>query len=191
MMLNLPSLAATAGADPGRTSLIWTALISGSVLAAVIGAGVSTWLARRKSREEELARVRVMLAEAFQTVADYKELPYAIRRRRHDAPSEERVRLSEELRKVQARLTFFEEWTRIEDKTVGERYRDLVRQLRRVAGAACNQAWSSPPITYDTQMNIAPEAVDLSELAAYERVYSDAAQSYVARFMKVRRSKKH
>jgi hypothetical protein len=53
-----------------------------------------------RAREEELARVRVMLAEAFQAAAEYKEFPYAIRRRRRDAPSEERVRLSEELRRV-------------------------------------------------------------------------------------------
>jgi hypothetical protein len=166
------------------------ALISGSVVAAIIGAVVSTWLTRRKSREEELARVRVMLAEAFQAVAEYKEFPYAIRRRRRDAPSEKRVRLSEELRKVQGRLTFFEEWTRIEDKTVGDRYRSLVKQLRRIAGAACNEAWSTPPITEDAQMNIAREEVDLSALATYEGDYTEAARAYVEGFMKTRRRKK-
>ncbi|WP_297083120.1 hypothetical protein [uncultured Demequina sp.] len=56
----------------------WTALVSGSVVAAAIGAIVNTWLARRKSREEQAARVRVMLAEAFEAVAAYKEFPYAI-----------------------------------------------------------------------------------------------------------------
>jgi hypothetical protein len=100
------------------------------------------------------------------------------------------VRLSEELRKVQGRLTFFEEWTRIEDKTVGDRYRDLVKQLRRVAGAACNEAWSTPPITEDAQMNIAREEVDLSALATYEGDYTEAARAYVEGFMKTRRRKK-
>lgn len=182
----------TAAAASGATtsSLIWAALISGSVIAAIVGALVNTWLARRKSREEELARVQVMLAEAFQAVAEYKEFPYAIRRRRHDVPSEERVRLSGELRSVQARLTFYEEWTRIEDKSVGDCYLDLVKQLRRIAGAACNQAWLTPPLTEDSQMNIAREEVDLSALATYERDYTDVARGYVDDFMKRRRRKK-
>ena len=77
--------AATSG--PGVTALVWAALISGSVISAVVGAFVTTLLARRKSREEQVARVRVMLAEAFQAVAEYKEFPYAIRQQ-HDAASQ-------------------------------------------------------------------------------------------------------
>ena len=177
------SLSASAAAGPALTTLVWAALISGSVVAAAIGALVSTYLARRKSREEQLARVRVMLAEAFQAVAEYKEFPYAIRRRRHDAASEERVRLSEEMRKVQAKLTFYEEWTRIEDATVGTAYRDLVQNLRRVAGAAINAAWAAPAITADDQMNIPREQVDLSEITAFERAYTEAAQGYVENYM--------
>ncbi len=173
--------------DPALTSLVWAALISGSVISAVIGALVSTHLARKKSREEQLARVRVMLAEAFQAVAEYKEFPYAIRRRRHDAASEERVRLSEELRKVQAKLTFYEEWTRIEDATVGDAYQVLVTHLRRVAGAACNEAWATQPIKTDDKMNIPKEQVDLAELTNFERKYTSAAQSYVEGFLKGRK----
>ncbi len=181
----LASAAATAAtSDPGITSLVWAALISGSVISALVGALVTTLLARRKSQEEQLARVRVMLAEAFQAVAEYKEFPYAIRRRRHDAASEERVRLSEELRQVQAKLTFYEEWTRIEDDAVGSAYRELVQRLRSVAGAACNEAWATPAIEFDEQMNIPREQVDLAELAAFERNYTDAAQAYVSGFMR-------
>lgn len=170
--------------DHAIASLVWAALISGSVVSAVIGAVVSTHLARKKSREEQLARVRVMLAEAFQAVAEYKEFPYAIRRRRHDAASEERVRVSEELRKVQARLTFYEEWTRIEDATVGNPYQELVTNLRRVVGTACNEAWAAPSIKNDDQMNIPKEQVDLAELTNFEREYTSAAQLYVEGFMK-------
>lgn len=177
------SLSASATSGPALTTLVWAALISGSVVAAAIGALVSTYLARRKSREEQLARVRIMLAEAFQAVAEYKEFPYAIRRRRHDAASEERVRLSEELRKVQAKLTFYAEWTRIEDATVGTVYKDLVQNLRRVAGAACNAAWATPAITTDDQMNIPREQIDLSEISAFERAYTDATQAYVENFI--------
>lgn len=179
-------LAAASLSPETMPSLVLAALISGSVIAAAIGAVVNTWLARRKSREEELARVRVMLAEAFQAVAEYKEFPYAIRRRRHDDPAGERVRLSEELRKVQARLTYFEEWTRIEDAVLGSSYRTLLAELRRVAGAACNSAWTAEAITHDAQMNIARDEVDLTSLAAHERDFTSAARTYVEGFMKWR-----
>lgn len=159
---------------------VWAALISGSVIAAVVGALTSTVLAWRTTRQEELARIRVMLSEAYQAVAEYKEFPYAIRRRRHDDLAGERVRLSEALRVVQARLTFFEEWTHVEDEFLGYHYAALTRELRRVAGTACNAAWTANPITDDAHMNIPRDAVDLSELAKYERAFTGVARAYVA-----------
>jgi hypothetical protein len=92
-------------------------VLSAAVIAALITAAINLWLARRKSREEERARIRNALAEAFQAYASYKEFPYAVRRRRHDQPAEERIRLSEALREVQARLTYFEAWTKTETQT--------------------------------------------------------------------------
>ena len=55
----------------------------GAVLAALLSACIAVWAARRKSREEERARQRDLFASAFKAYAAYKELPYAIRRRRH------------------------------------------------------------------------------------------------------------
>ncbi len=121
----------------GSSSLVLAALLSGAVVAALIAAAVNTALARRKSLEEERARVRTVFAEAFEAVSAYKEFPYAIRRRRADAPAEERVRLSEELRKVQTRLTYYLAWTRAESQAVGDAYEALVTELRRLAGGAC------------------------------------------------------
>ena len=61
-------------------------------------------LARRKSREEERARLRDRFAQAYAArTPEYCEFAYAVRRRRRDDPSAERVRISEDLRKVQAR----------------------------------------------------------------------------------------
>ncbi len=107
-------------------------------------------------------------AEAFEAVSAYKEFPYAIRRRRADAPSEERVRLSEELRKVQTRLTYYLAWTQAESEVVGDAYAELVTELRRLAGAACRDAWLTAPITEDARMNIGPDVVDLSALSDLE-----------------------
>jgi hypothetical protein len=59
------------------------------------------------------------------------------------------------------------------DVVAGAAYRDLVQNRRRVAGVARNQAWATPAIETDDQMNIPREKVDLAELATFER-YSDA-----------------
>lgn len=171
----------------GSSGLVLGALISGAVIAAVIGALVNTGLALRKSREEERARVRTVLAEAFEAVAAYKEFPYAIRRRRHDAAAEERVRLSEALREVQTRLTYYVAWIQAESDAVGKAYNDLVSELRKVAGAGCRDAWNTPAITRDQDMNIGPDKVDLSSLRPFEEAYIKAADAHVADFLKWRR----
>jgi len=71
----------------------------------MVAGAINVWMARRKSREEERARVRDTFAAAFAAYTAYREFPYAIRRRRADIPEEERVRLSESLRTIQERLT--------------------------------------------------------------------------------------
>jgi len=187
-----PSLhisAATVTASPapgpasgtGDSSGIVTGLLSGAVIAAVIAAGISLWLARRRSLEEERSHVRTNLAEAFQAYSKYKEFPYAIRRRRHDEPAAERVRLSEAMSGVQARLSYSLAWTAAEAPIVGQKYAALVDELRRVAGRAMHEAWLAPPITIDAGMNIPSAVVDLSSLKPHEDAYLEAVKSYQRR----------
>lgn len=176
-----------APAAVSTSGLVLAALLSGAVIAAVIAAMVNTMLARRKSLEEERARVRTVFAEAFEAVAAYKEFPYAIRRRRADVPAEERVRLSDGLREVQTRLTYYTAWTSAESETVGKAYADLVGELRRLAGGACREAWLAEPITRDSEMNIPRKIVDLSSLSELETAYTDAARVYLDDFLKFRR----
>jgi hypothetical protein len=182
-----PAPASASTPAPGVSALALAAFISGAVIAAVIGALVNVALARRKSLEEERARVRGVFAEAFEAVAAYKEFPYAIRRRRHDEPAQERVRLSEELRKIQSRLTYYTAWTKAESTEVGRAYNTLCAKLRQVAGGACREAWAAEPITTDAEMSIGPEVVDLSALTTLEKAYTDAAQAHLAEFLHFRR----
>ena len=163
----------------GFGGLIIAALLSGAVVAAAVAAVVNVWLARRKSREEDRARVRTTLAEAFQAYAAYKEFPYAIRRRRADALPEERVRLSEALRDVQARLCYYEAWTLAEHGPTGSAYKTLVTQVRIVAGSSMREAWTQPALDNDPGMNIGPDVVDLSELNPYEQAFIEAAAAHV------------
>lgn len=163
----------------GFGGLIVAALLSGAVVAAAVAATVNVWLARRKSREEDRARVRTTLAEAFQAYAAYKEFPYAIRRRRADVPAEERVRLSEALRGVQARLCYYEAWTSAEHESTGIAYKTLVTQVRIIAGGSMREGWTQPALDNDPGMNIGPDVVDLSELNQYEQAFIEAAAAHV------------
>ncbi|MGH3947585.1 MAG: hypothetical protein ACRDSE_00440 [Pseudonocardiaceae bacterium] len=160
------------------------AVLSGAVFAAILTATVTAciamWTARRKSREEERARQRDLFAGAFQAYAAYKEMPYAIRRRRHDKPAAERIRLSETTREIQGRLSYFVAWTAAESSTAGNAYAALVRELRKVAGGAMREAWLAEPITNDTAMNIPPTIIDLSSLTPLETAFTDAVRTHLA-----------
>jgi hypothetical protein len=102
-------------------------------------------MARRRSREEERARIRHTFAAAFEAYTAYKEFPHAIRRRRGDDPEAERIRLSETLRAVQEKLSYYLAWTQAESAEVGQQYEKLVAEARRVAGRAMHDAWTTRP----------------------------------------------
>lgn len=155
------------------------AVLSAVVFAALVTGIVNTVLARRSTRLEERARVRTTLAEAYQAYAAYKEFPYAIRRRRADQAAEERIRLSESLREVQARISYYQAWTQAESPETGAAYNDLVAQVRRIAGGAMQTAWKDPPLDNDQGMNIGPDLVDLSALRPAEQAFINAAASHV------------
>jgi hypothetical protein len=186
------SAPAPTSATPTTTGGLTTVFLSGAVIAAVIaafvGAMVNIALARRKSLEEERARVRTTFAEALQVVAEYKEFPYAIRRRRGDAAAaEERIRLSEALREVQAKLSYYTAWTKAESDEVGRTYETLVSELRKVAGKACHEAWLAPPANDDKDMNFPPGVVDLSALKPYEDAFVTAAHKHLEDMIRLRR----
>lgn len=160
---------------------VLSAAFLGAVITAVVGAIVNSVIARKRFLEEERTRVRATYAEAFEAVAAYKELPYAIRRRRHDQPEAERIRLSEEARQIQQRLSYYRAWTQAESLEVGQAYAVLVAQLRATAGAACNQAWIDAPVRSDVEMNIPSDQVDLRPITAYEDAYITAVASDLKR----------
>jgi hypothetical protein len=155
------------------------AFLSATILAALIAAAVNITLARRKSREEERARLRDRFAQAYGAYAQYCEFAYAIRRRRYDDPQAERVRISEELRKVQAQLSAHEAWVKLESATVGTTYTELLQEMRRTAGGAMRQAWIDEPATSDAAVNIPSKTVDLSPLKPYETAYMDAVATHL------------
>jgi hypothetical protein len=182
-----PAPSPATSATPANSSGLISVFLTGAVIAALVGAAVNIALARRKSLEEERARVRTTFAEALQAVAEYKEFPYAIRRRRADAPSEERIRLSEALREVQAKLSYYLAWTKAESDEVGRSYETLVSKLREIAGKACHDAWLASPATDDKDMNFPPGVVDLSALKPYEEAFVSTARKHLKEMLGLRR----
>ena len=178
---------------PARSSsqtgpgVLVTAVLSGAFLAAGLTALINTWLARRKSREEERSRVRTTCAEAFEAVTAYKEFPYAIRRRQPSKAVEERIRLSEELRHIQSRLSYFTAWMKGESEALGAAYSDLISNLRLVAGTACRDAWLQRGVDRDEDMNIPSSVIDLSGLKPYEEAYIHAVRTHLDHVFKIKR----
>jgi hypothetical protein len=125
-------------------------------------------------------RIRNTFAAAFEAYTSYKEFPYAIRRRRPDEPEGERIRLSEALRAVQEKVNYYLAWTQAESADVGEQYATLISEVRRIAGRAMHDAWNDPPRATDPEMNIPPELVDLSQLAAAEAEFMQAVRQHLS-----------
>lgn len=169
----------TSSTAPAGSAALLTAIVSGAFLAALVAAAINIWLARRKSREEERNRLRTSFAEAFAAYTAYKEFPYAIRRRRADQPADERIRLSEALREIQARIAYHLAWTEAESSTVGQAYANLVDQVRAIAGTAMRRAWLDPPTKSDAGMNIPVKVIDLSSLERHEKDYIQAVRTHL------------
>jgi hypothetical protein len=142
-----------------------------AVVSVVLTAAVKTWIDSRTRRRERFA-------SAYSVYRSYCEFPYVIRRRRADQPEAERLRISEALRAVQEQVEFHRAWTQIEDAQVGAAYERLVGEMRRAAGIAMRDAWVAPACTADADMNIAPDAVDLSSLRPHELAYIEAVTEY-------------
>lgn len=151
-------------------------LLTSAVVAAIVTWAQNSWMERGRARAAELARLQTAFAEAFKTYAQYKEYPYAIRRRRLDQPESERVRLSEEIRQTQARLSYHEAWTLFEDPNAGLAYADLVRQVRVIAGEAMKAAWQDDPVQDDAGMVIPGSIINLKPLTEHEDRYVAAVE---------------
>ncbi len=155
----------------GMTTGFWD-VFPPALFAAALAAAVAVFLHLFKGRADERGRAQVLYAEAYEWYAAYKEMPYAIRRRRVDDPAAERIRLSETVRDIQARLDHFKTWTALENAHVGAAYADLLRELRRVAGTSMHDAWNESGTDTDGEMNMPPGRVDdLTPLGPYEDAY--------------------
>lgn len=158
------TLAAVASAG-AATSPWW---VAPAVLAALMATVVAIFTLIVNGRRARTDRQRVLFAEVFGDIAAYKEFVYIVRRRRHDEPEAERVRISTELSALQCRLNKHRVILKVEAARVSASFDELLDATRRVAGGAIRDGWNTNPITADSNIHV---RVDLSELAAHEDRY--------------------
>lgn len=131
--------------------------LSDPLIGAAIGlAGVVAGLAINGDRAERQRR-RDLHGRALAAVLRYGEMPFMIRRRRHEEGerSAERVRLSDHFSEVKAEMSACEVLLAADgDERVSAAYSDLVLTARGTVGAAAHEAWESPPVAGDSEMNM-------------------------------------
>lgn len=154
-------------------------LLPAGIIAALVTGTINLTLARRRSREEERARVRNTCAEAFRAYSEYREFPDAVIRRDTDRAAEERQRLLEALRQLQARLSFYQTWALLEAPAVGTAYVGLLGQARSLIDTAMRVAWADPVDADDIDRNLDPGLVDLGSLASYEQAYREVVAAHL------------
>ena len=153
---------------------------------ALVGVAITLWI---NGARDERRRRHQLHARALEAIARYCEMPFLIRRRRHDEPSAERARLTERFADIQAELANCEALIRADpDPAVRSAYAALVDAVRAHAGKQASVAWDASPITSDAQMGMADVIEALKPLAAVrKRCEAAMAGSTTARHRRLRR----
>jgi hypothetical protein len=129
-------------------------------------------------RRARLDRQRQVFADAFESVMEYREFPFMVRRRNPSKRDEERTRLTGELSRVQARMNSYKARLLIEDPYIGKLYAELVTQTRLHAGAHIKSAWGNEPVAFDEEVH-APK-YDFSALDQHDNAYLRAVADHVS-----------
>lgn len=156
------------------TTAWWLAPAIVAALVSVL-AGIVTLIVN--GRRARVDRQRVVFASAYADLAAYREFVYIVRRRRHDQPEAERVRISGDLSAVQGRLNQNAAVLKVEAPRVAVAYETLLRSTRRVAGGAVRDGWKTPPITADTDIHV---DIDLSAIDPIETAYLLEVRDHLA-----------
>src|SRR5690348_7069128 len=119
----MTAVIAAATASTATSSSGGTPILGPAVVAALVAGFVALATFALTGRRQRLDRQRHVFAEANAACYDYREFAYIVRRRRAD--DGERVRISNDLSAVQARLNRHAAELRVEAPEVGAAYRDL------------------------------------------------------------------
>jgi hypothetical protein len=151
--------------------------VAPAIIAAVIAGVIAVVTLMVNGRRARADRQRELLGDAFGDVSSYCEYPYIVRRRRHDEPEQERLRITTGLSEVQRKLNHNRAVLRVEAPRVARAYDALVAATRRVAGASIHEGWNTP-ITADTGVHVTD--VDLTGIKPFEDAYLTAVADHLA-----------
>lgn len=167
-----------AASSAAESSTADASLLAPAIVAAIVAGAVSLATFILAGRRARVDRQRQLFADAFATVMEYREYPFIIRRRNREERASEQQRISTALSEIQVKLKAFQGSLRVEAPEVGERYADLVRATRRIAGAAIREAWEAEPVAEDAEVNAPP--FDFTELVVYDDAYLEAVARHLA-----------
>lgn len=160
---------------PATTDPWW---VAPAIIAAIITGIIAVATLIVNGRRARADRQRELFGAAFGDVASYCEFPYIVRRRRHDRPEEERVRISTELSDVQRKLNHNRAVLQVESPRVARVYAALVGAVKATAGASIRAGWDLTPITTDTEVHVTD--VDLGDVKPFEEAYLSAVADHLA-----------
>lgn len=129
-----------------------------TVGAAIAFTGVLVGLWVNGDRTERQRR-RDLHARALAAICDYGEMPFVIRRRRHEpeARSAERVRVSDRFSAVKAEISTCQVLLGADgNQRIAKAYGDLFTTARISVGREAHDAWKEEPISSDREMNMGP-----------------------------------
>ncbi|WCO67957.1 hypothetical protein PO878_04370 [Iamia majanohamensis] len=152
--------------------------VTPAVVAAVIAGVVALVTLIVNGRRARADRQRQLFAAAFGDLSSYCEYPYIVRRRRHDEPEQERLRITTELSEVQQKLNHNRAVLRVEAPRVARAYETLVTETRRIAGASIHAGWDLTPINTDSGVHVTD--VDLTDIKPFEDAYLTAVADHLA-----------
>lgn len=135
-----------------------------------------TIIGARRERQES---ARQEFAEAYMTLVEYLEFPFVVRRRDATNPPAERLRISADLHRVQARLAYHEAWIGTRSPRVGTAYSALIEAARKAAGGAMSVAWEGAPVSSDAEMNT-NGLIDLSPVQPFKKIYLTAVHDHLS-----------
>lgn len=131
-------------------------LASLPVAGAIIVAFVPRWAEVRERR-------RTRYAEAVEALVAWAEFPYRVARRVSDDPSVI-AELAARGHELQQRVAFHEAWVNCESEAMGRLYSEITDAVRAVVGPAIQAAWTRPPATRPSDMNMNAMGIDRAVL---------------------------
>lgn len=133
----------------------WTTLVVG--LLAFAGAAVGTWLVSRDSAKDRRVQRRHELArqygEALATAIAWGETTYRVARRTSDDPATLQLHALH-IHDLQERITFHQQWLRVESPHIADSYDALVEAIKRLTRPNIQDAWTRATLTEGSHMNL-------------------------------------